>query len=272
MSKVFEIDSRNYSFADNSEVLTLSETGIHAYTINKIPTTSPYNANAGGPLFQLDAPKRFEFEIVGGAGNPYDGLILPSTVNSDLTDLGTSAFSIVTAFRMRDFHTSASNAGMLMFCQGVSADLGNWTLSTLETSGSSFRLRFLTTNAAGSISRITILDEILEPDIWWVASFNFNGSTYFWHLDTVEIAETVSSTGIIGPGTRTSVQSAVGISTASATSMDGDLGHLSIHKPDLSTAALRTLECDLMAYFKNQPCETEPGSRRYCESIDTEAN
>lgn len=271
MSKIFELDSRNYGFTSGSEVDSLTETGIHAYTINKIPTSAPYNSNAGGPIFRADAPKRFEVEIVGGSGNPYDGFILPSTVNSDLTNLGGAAFSIVTAFRMRDFHVSASNTGPLMFCQGT-LDLGSWAFSTLETSGSSCRLRLLTTNAAGSISRVSVLDEVLEPNIWWVASFNFNGSTYFWHLDTVEIAEVAGSTGVVDPGTRTAVASAIGISNAAATSMDGDLGHLSIHKPNLSTAALRTLECDLMAYFKNQPCETEPGSRRYCESIDTEAN
>lgn len=272
MSKIFELDSRNYSFADGSEVIgPFGETGTHACEINRIPTSSPYNANAGGPTFQSDAPKRFDFEIVGGAGNPYDGLILPATVNVNLSDLGGSAFSIVAAFRMRDFHISASNSGMLMFCTGT-LDGGSWAFTTLETSGSSFRARFLTTNAAATISRITVMDEVLEPDTWWVVSFNFNGSTYFWHLDTVQISEVAGSTGLINPGTRTAVQSAVGISSASATSMDGDLGHLSIHKPNLSTSALRLLECDLMDYFKGQPCAAEAGSKEYCNGIDAEIN
>lgn len=272
MSCVFKLDSRDYSFADGSEVLTLNETGIHGYTIDKVPTSAPYNANAGGPLFQSDAPKRFEFEIVGGASNPYDGLILPSTVNSDLTTLGGAPGSIVAAFRMRDFHTSAGNSGMLMFCQGIGGDLGSWALSTLETSGSSFRLRLLTRNADGSISRTSNLDEVLEPDIWWVVSFNFDGVDYFWHLDTVETPELAGSSGIVDPGTRTSVQGAVGVSTASATSMDGDLGHISIYKPNLSENALRLVECDLMDYFKGQPCAAQTGMKEYCDGIDGQIN
>lgn len=272
MSTVFQLDSRNYSFADNSEVLTLTETGIHGYTVTKIPTTSPYNANAGGPTFQSDAPKRFDFEIVGGSGNPYDGLILPSIVNSDLTNLGGAAFSIVTAFRMRDFHISASTAGILMFCQGVGGDLGVWGLIAEETSGSSFRLRFRTTNSIGTISRVTTIDEVLEPDTWWVVSLSSDGSSRVWHLDTVTVPEVTGSSGFVDPGTRTSVASAVGISNAAATSMDGDLGYLAIFKPNLSEAALRLVECDLMDYFKGQPCAAQAGLKEYCNGIDAEVN